>query len=477
MSDPRVSGQTPGRRVQMAPERVLPTLELDGSRRWIRPRPSGGPWWTRRRAVAYLLMLVFLSIPYLRLNDAPLVLLDLPRREFTILGTTFLPTETLLFMLAFVSVGVGIFLLTALFGRVWCGWGCPQTVYMEFLFRPLERLIEGGVRGTLRLDQMGVRGHLHPRRAGKYLVYAILALLLAHTFLAYFVGVEQLAVWVRRPPLEHPTSFLIMLGTTVAIFMDFTWFREQTCLVACPYGRLQSVLLDRRSLIVGYDSGRGEPRSLAAQRTGTSGDCVDCGMCVQTCPTGIDIRDGLQMECIHCTQCVDACDAVMTRIGKPRGLIRYSSRDGLEGRTAGWLRPRVVLYPLALALALGLLFWQLGTRAGAELTVLRAPGAPFTLQSDGTVINTIRLRVADRTGESRAYRVALEGGEGLTLVAPRNPLPVAAHARITETVFVSAPHGAIAGGVREVRLTLDDGSGTRLVAPYRLVGPTSAERP
>ena len=465
---------SPGLRVLQSDERVLSTLNVDGSRRWIRPRPSQGPWLRARRMVAYGLMLLFFAIPYLRLHGKPLILLDLPRREFTILGTTFLPTETLLFMLGFVSVGIAIFLLTALFGRVWCGWGCPQTVYLEFLFRPIERLFEGGARGTVHLDRLGTKGHFDPRRLAKYATYGVLALFLAHTFLAYFVGVEQLAVWIRRSPLEHPTSFLIMLGTASAIFLDFTWFREQTCLVACPYGRLQSVMLDRRSLIVGYDRVRGEPRALGAKRTASSGDCVDCTMCVQTCPTGIDIRDGLQMECVHCTQCMDACDTVMMRIGKPKGLIRYGSRDGLEGRPGGWMRPRVILYPLALALSLGLFAWQLGTRANAELTVLRATASPFTLQSDGTVVNTIKLRVANRSGEERAYRLALEGADDMTLVAPLNPLPVPAGGRLSETVFVSAPAGAFPRGVREVRFSLDDGRGTRLVAPYRLVGPADS---
>jgi len=466
---------TPGLRVLQADERVLSTLNVDGSRRWIRPRPSGGRWWRSRQVVAYALMFVFFVIPYLRMNGKPLILLDLPRREFTLFGTTFLPTETLLFMLGFVSIGITIFLVTALFGRVWCGWGCPQTVYMEYLFRPLERLFEGGARGSAQLDQRGARGQLHPRRLAKYAVYGVLALFLAHTFLAYFVGVEQLAVWVRRSPVEHPTSFLVMLGTTVAIFLDFAWFREQTCLVACPYGRLQSVMLDRRSLIVGYDRRRGEPRAKAARRDAHSGDCVDCLMCVQTCPTGIDIRDGLQMECIHCTQCIDACDTVMVKIGKPKGLIRYGSRDGFESSARGWLRPRVVLYPLALAISLGLFAWQLGTRATAELTVLRGTAAAFTVQDDGTVLNAVKIRVANRSGEPRAYRIALDGAGGLELVAPINPMPVKAGERRTETVFVRAPRAAFPRGVREVSFTIDDGRGTRLTSPWRLVGPPAGE--
>ena len=221
--------------------RVLPTLNADGSRRWIRPKPSPGVWWRRRRAVAWALMAIFLVVPYLRMNGRPLVLLDLPRRRFDLFGTTFLPTDTVLFQLLFIGVVIAILLFTALFGRVWCGWGCPQTVYMEFLFRPIERFVEGGFLGSRRLD--ATKGP-HVRRLVKHAIFAVVAVVLAHTFLGYFVGVETLARWVRLSPVEHPTAFLVMLGTTALIFLDFAYFREQTCLVACPYGRLQSVLLD-----------------------------------------------------------------------------------------------------------------------------------------------------------------------------------------------------------------------------------------
>ena len=253
--------------VPIANHRVLPTLNQDGTRRWIRPKLSHGVWYARRRVVAYVLMLVFFAIPHIRVGGKPLILLDLPRRQFTFVGVTFLPTDTLLLMLLMASILIGVFLLTALFGRVWCGWACPQTVYMEFLFRPIERFFEGGRSGSLELDRQGRRGQLDPRRLAKYAVYGVLSLFLAHTFLAYFVGVEQLAVWVRRSPVEHPTSFAIMALTSGAIMLDFTWFREQTCLVACPYGRVQSVLLDRQSLIVAYDVNRGEPRAKATARS------------------------------------------------------------------------------------------------------------------------------------------------------------------------------------------------------------------
>ncbi len=450
-------------------DRVLATLNADGSRRWLRPNLSEGPFWRQRRVVAYLLMFVFFVIPYLRLHDKPLVLLDLPRREFTILGTTFLPTDTLLFMLLFVIAGISIFLATALFGRIWCGWGCPQTVYMEFLFRPLERWIEGGRTGSLALDR---QTGLKPRRLLKYAVFFALALFLAHTFLAYFVGIERLALWVRSSPVEHPTAFLLMAGTTAAIMFNFTYFREQTCLVACPYGRLQSVLLDRQSLIVGYDVKRGEPRAKGTKdRAAAQGDCIDCGACVMTCPTGIDIRDGLQMECIHCTQCADACDDIMDRVGTPRGLIRYTSRDEVEGTPHTWLRPRVILYPAALTIAVVAFLYFLVARRDTDITILRGIGAPYSVEADGRIVNQVRVRMTNRARETREYQIALVGGEGANLISPENPLRIGAGERRSTSVFIVGPRRMFHDGAWSVLINVSDGKAYSETLPYTLIGP------
>ena len=449
--------------------RVLPTLNEDGTRRWIRPKPSHGAYWKTRRAVAYGLMVVFFLIPNLRMSGKPLILLDLPRRQFTFFGTTFLPTDTLLLMLLLASIIITIFLLTALFGRVWCGWACPQTVYMEFLFRPIERLCEGGRSGSLGLDKK--KQNFHPRRLLKYAIYTVLALFLAHTFLAYFVGTEALAQWVRRSPAEHPTSFFVMAGTAVAVFANFTYFREQTCLVACPYGRMQSVLLDRQSLIVAYDTKRGEPRMKGKVRPEGAGDCIDCGACVLTCPTGIDIRDGLQMECIHCTQCADACDDVMTRVGKPKGLIRYSSRELLEGHVRHIIRPRTVLYPLALAVFLGGFTYALATRAAADVTVLGGLGEPFTRQADGRIANQVRVKIANRTNDDHDYRIEVLGATEGSVVVPQNPLRIAAGEMAVTPLFVLLPSGVYHDGEHRVTVRVSDGSGFSADVPYRLVGP------
>jgi len=418
-------------------------------------------------------MLVFFLIPHVRMGGKPLVLLDVPRRQFTLFGTTFLPTDTMLLMLLLASIIITIFLLTALFGRVWCGWACPQTVYLEFLFRPIERLVEGGRSGSLALDKQ--RSHFHPRRLLKYAIYVVLALFLAHTFLAYFVGTEALAQWIRRSPAEHPTSFLVMAGTALAIFGDFTYFREQTCLVACPYGRMQSVLLDRQSLIVAYDPTRGEPRMKGKVRPAGAGDCIDCGACVTTCPTGIDIRDGLQMECIHCTQCADACDEIMTRVGKPKGLIRYSSGELLEGHKRHLIRPRTVLYPLALAVFLGAFTYALATRDAADVTVLGGQGEPFTRQADGQIANQLRVKITNRTNDDHAYRIEVVGATDGSVVVPQNPLRVATGQSAETPLFVLLPRSVFRNGEHRVAVRVSDGAGFSTDVPYRLVGPQDAD--
>ncbi len=263
-----------------------------------------------------------------------------------------------------------------------------------------------------------------------------------------------------------------MLGTTLLMFVDFAWFREQTCIVACPYGRFQSVLLDRSSLIVGYDDRRGEPRAPFRKGDRDAGDCIDCGLCVSTCPTGIDIRDGLQMECVHCTQCIDACDAVMDRIGFRRGLIRYTSQAELEGDGRRFLRPRLVVYTALLLTMLGTLTAAVAGKSAADVTLLRGLGAPFTVLPNGEVSNQIRIKVANRTDGDRKYRFELVGDRNLTLVAPENPLPVPAGETAMTGAFVTAPRAVFSTGEIRVRLRIDDGSGFVTEREIRLLGPS-----
>ncbi|MBM4092899.1 MAG: cytochrome c oxidase accessory protein CcoG [Planctomycetes bacterium] len=446
----------------------MSTMRDDGSRRWMHPRVSSGRFWRARRLVAYVLIAVFTVTPYVRVGGEPAILLNLRAREFTILGFTFLPTDTLLLALLLVSAVVGIAFVTALFGRVWCGWACPQTVYMEFVYRPFERLFDGlpgphhapGQRATVW------------RRLLKVAVFLAVSAYLAHTFLAYFVGVESLARWVRQSPVAHPTAFLVMAAATALMMFDFCYFREQTCLVACPYGRFQSVMLDRDSLIVSYDPRRGEPRGKGKRLPGDNrGDCIDCGACTDTCPTGIDIRDGLQMECVACTQCIDACDRVMDRIDKPRGLIRFSSQSRMEGDRPGRPRPRVIAYPAIIVVLLIAFGIVLAGKQPADVTLLRGLGRPFTETTPGMVTNQVRVKIANRGRVAARYSLDVADATRATLTAAEMPFLVEAGQSRTEPVSITVPAGLFTNGRRDIRLRVSDGAGFSQVLTYRLLGP------
>lgn len=458
------------------PPSVLSTLNADGSRRWLLPKPSTGRFWQRRRIVAYVLILIFTAIPYLKMNGKPLILLDLTTRHFTIFGQTFLPTDTLMLALLVLSVFLSIFILTALFGRVWCGWACPQTVYLEFVYRPIERLFEG----TPGRAKKGWFVGSPLARGLKYVAYFIVSCYLAHTFLAYFVGVDQLRDWVTRSPAEHPVPFAVMAVVTGLMMFDFTFFREQTCLVACPYGRMQSVLLDRNSLIVSYDRTRGEPRGRRAKAAAdvalpVLGDCIDCRMCVATCPTGIDIRNGLQMECVHCTQCIDACDGVMSKIGKPLGLVRYSSQAALAGEKPAAFRPRLVFYPALLAVVLGGLIYLLTHQAPLNVTILRARGGLFSLSDSGEMVgNQVKVKVVNRTDVPAPVGITTDGVPGATVRLVEDAEVVLGPGEMrTVPVLVEAPIGAFHEGKCDISIVVRGAGGFSKAVSYRLAGPGS----
>jgi len=453
---------------------VLSTLNDDGSRRWLRPRPSDGRWITRRRAVAYFLIAIFTAIPHLRLHDRPLVLLDLTTRRFTILGHTFYPTDTLLLALFLVGVFLSIFLFTALFGRVWCGWACPQTVYMEFLFRPIERFFEG-TPGRAK------KGWLQTSGAGKFLkypVYFFASCFLAHTFLAYFVSTDTLRQWVTQSPFNHPAPFLVMAVVTGLMLFDFCFFREQTCLVACPYGRMQSTLLDRDSLIVSYDRNRGEPRGKAVALpvipdAPRPGDCVDCGMCVATCPTGIDIRNGLQMECVHCTQCMDACDTVMAKLQRPLGLIRYSSQSELAGAKRHVLRPRTIIYPVIIAAITTAFLFVLLREGPANVTVLRSRGAVYTTLDSGSIGNQIQVKIVNRRELPSSFSITTDGEKGVVAQLQEKEITLAPGEMRTFPVLLVAPPDKFQRGKLPTHVVVTGPDNFKLWRPYTMAGPGS----
>lgn len=514
----RVAVNTAGHPVASA-DGSLTTMHADGSRKWLYPKPSFGRLWRYRAIVAWGLIAIFVALPFLTINGRPALLLDLTTRRFDIFGHRFLPTDTVLLALLGLSVGLTLFLVTALFGRVWCGWACPQTVYMEFVYRPLERLLQGlpgrSAKNFMQRTGMGA--------AIKWPIFIVVSFLLANIFLSYFVGVANLKLWMIQSPTEHIGPFILVMVVTALMLANFGFFREQTCLVVCPYGRFQSVMLDRQTTVVAYDRSRGEPRGKAKRKPSTIvstpvamtisapahdhadthdeckcvgcdgsggckdgkkaqaavepqvGDCVDCGQCVTTCPTGIDIRNGLQMECINCTQCIDACDAVMLKLGREPGLVGYRSQAEAEGEPRRRMRARVFLYPALLTIVVTAFIVVLAMQAPSYIRVLRGLGRPYTLIEEGTVANPIKLHIINRHDKAVTYtveaidkhsRVRVEGEmvsvePGATLIVP---------------AMLIAGADAFEHGHYDARLRIGDSAGYSREIGFEMLGPVSHER-
>lgn len=453
-------------------EHVLPTLEKDGSRRWLKPKLSRDKFLTRRRLVAYVLIAIFTLLPFIKIAGKPFILLDIPARRFTIFGFTFLPTDTVLLAIFLVGLLLTIFLFTALFGRVWCGWACPQTVYMEFLFRPIERFFDGtSGRGGYKRNVPAWR------TVAKYVVYFFVCAYLANTFLAYFVGVERLGQWVRQSPLEHPAPFLIVAFVTGAMMFDFCFFREQLCLVACPYGRFQSVLLDQNSLIVAYDERRGDPRGKIKKKNAATsdlpvlGDCIDCGNCVTTCPTGIDIRNGLQMECINCTQCIDACNIVMEKIGRAPNLIRYSSQARDHGQTGNLLRARTVIYPLLLVgIATAFITVFLAGKS-FDAMMFREPGNPHTMTEDGQIRNLFKLELTNRSDEPMSFTTSVLQPESAVFELREDSIQLAPNESNTFHISIVVPRDVFQLGQANLKLKVENEQQVSRTLAFTLIGP------
>lgn len=457
-------------------ERILSTLNDDGTRRWIHPKLARGRFLRWRRIVGYGLIALFVALPFIRIGGRPALLLDLLTRELSLFGSVFRPSDGFLMMLLGLTIVIAVFLVTALFGRVWCGWGCPQTVYLEHVFRPIERWLEGSPAQRHKLD--GVR-RLHGRRIVKWAIYAVLSFALSNVFLAYFVGVDRLALWVFDSPLQHVGGFTVVAGVGALMLFDFAYFREQTCIVACPYGRLQSVLLDRQSLIVGYDSRRGEPRGKPKkhlQILGERGDCIACNACVSVCPTGIDIRDGLQMECIGCAQCIDACDDVMARVGKPRHLIGYTSQDELVGKPRRLLRPRTFVYPALLVISTALLVWGGGARETTKVWVERIQGPSFVELPDGTISSQARIKLENESAEPRSYAIDLSHAPDAALRAPQLTWHIKERSSTEIPLFVDVPRASFVRGKRTVHLRIHDDRGFARILELTLLGPEGGPR-
>jgi cytochrome c oxidase accessory protein FixG len=397
----------------------LSTADQEGRRRWVYPRKVRGRYFNARTWLSWALLAIMFVGPFVRINGNPLLLLNLVERKFVILGQIFWPQDVLLSAVTLLIFLTGIIVFTAAFGRLWCGWVCPQTVLMEMVFRKIEYWIEGDAPSQRALNRAPWTGPKLAKKLGKHFLFLGLSFIVGNTLLAYVIGTEQLFQIVTDNPVKHFQGLTFMVLFTLLFYSIFARFREQACTYICPYGRLQSTLLDENTIVVAYDYKRGEKRGPLhraqgpeQRRAAGQGDCIACQQCVTVCPTGIDIRDGTQMECVHCTACIDACDAVMTKIGRPRGLIRYASLNGIERHEPLRITPRLIGYTVLLAALIAVWAFLVFTRADVGATMLRAQGALFQKMPDGRFSNLYTIRLVNKTSREIPIQLRLENIAG-----------------------------------------------------------------
>lgn len=397
----------------------LATADKHGRRRWLFPRKPEGKWYKRRTWFSWLLLALMFVGPFVKINGHPLLMLNIVERRFSILGQIFWPQDSAIFAVAMLIFIVGIVVFTTAFGRLWCGWACPQTVLMELVFRKIEYWLDGDSSAQKALHKAPwTRGKIG-KRALKHTVFFGLSFLIGNWLLSYIIGLEDLLHIVVDDPRKHITGLTFMMGFTAIFYLIFARFREQACTFICPYGRFQSAMLDENTMVVAYDHRRGEGRA-RLQRAQTHenrraegmGDCVDCRACVTVCPTGIDIRNGLQMECVNCTACIDACDKVMGRLGWDKGLIRYASLNSIERKEKFRFTPRMGVYAALLTGLIGFFLLLIFTRTEVETTFLRAPGALFQEAGEGRISNLYTVKVVNKSRAPKPLTFALEGLPG-----------------------------------------------------------------
>ena len=447
------------------------SINEDGSRFIIHPADVSGTFTRWRRVSAVVLIAIYILLPWNPVNGYPAVFLDVLNRRFHLFGITLAAQDMWLLFFLVSGLAFLLFYVTTFLGRVWCGWACPQTIFLEHVFRRVERWIEGDATSRRKLDNAPISGEKIVKRGLKFAIYFFLSAVIAHIFLSYFISIPQLWEWLQTSPAEHWKAFLFVTAFTIIMFLNFTWFREQLCIVICPYGRFQSALIDDESLNVAYDYSRGNPPGHVKDEA--AGDCIDCRRCIQVCPTGIDIRNGLQLECIGCAACIDACDEIMDKVKRPRGLIRYASDRNLEGHRSRFIRPRTILYTGLLLMGMAVAGIAVTSVKPAVAMATRMPGVPFYV-TETHVRNQYQIRLINKdiqpleftiVAKAKGKQIDLETS-GLTDGNRLDPMQ-----EINATYVVQVPKSAFTGAFPVEILVLAEPGNIQILQEVEFLGP------
>ncbi len=388
----------------------IATVDEHGHRHWIYPKKPSGKHTNRRFIVAAILLLILFGVPFVKVGGHPLFMFNIPERRFIVFGMAFWPQDLHIFAVGLMSIFTFIILFTSVYGRLWCGWACPQTIFMEMVFRPIEYLIEGDALAQKKLNKEPWGGEKAFKKVGKQLIFFFLSFLVGNMLLAWIIGVDALYAIVTDDPRNHIKGLTAMLAFTGIFWFVFGWFREQACVVVCPYARLQAVLIDGNSQNVTYDFKRGEPRGKRNPKNPEPGlgDCVDCKQCVAVCPTGIDIRNGAQLECVNCTACIDACDNIMSKLNFAPGLIRHASHNEVETGIRKVFTNRNLAYAVVFTLVFSILLYLVATRPPVEVNLTRIRGMLELKLPDGRIANAYTLRVLNKTLDPATVTLSLK---------------------------------------------------------------------
>ena len=442
------------------------TMEQSGARRWIFPKKPSGKFTNYRVLVSIVLLALFFAIPFIKINGNPFLLINILDRQFFILGRPFFPQDFFILALGAITSIVFIILFTVVFGRIFCGWICPQTIFLEMIFRKVDYLIEGDRNKQMKLDRQEWNAEKIWKRSLKYFLFLIISLIITHWMYMYIVGYNEVFNIMQQGPFENFSSFMVMIIFTGAFYFTFAWFREQVCTLVCPYGRLQGVLIDKQTINVYYDFKRGENRS--KWRKGEDrdaedkGDCIDCNQCVVVCPTGIDIRDGQQLECVNCTACIDACDEVMVKVGLPKGLIRYATEDEIEKEIPFKFTNRMKAYSVVLILLVGFLGFLLSNRGEMEAKFIKPAGSTYFIR-DGNITNIYNYTFLNKSTKDQLVTIkVIEPEHGKIKLSGEEKIVLKKDQMTKGTVNLSFPEAEIKSSKQKVKIGVYDPSGKLL---------------